>query len=75
MPVIQSLAVSNAVAVVTWRAVSNQVYRLQYVDDLTDTNWVDVLPELPAIGPLITVTNFTGSAPQRFYRVVLQPAP
>jgi hypothetical protein len=75
VPVIQSLAVSNAVAVLTWSAVSNRTYRLQYVDDLADTNWVNVQPDLPAVGPLITITNFTGAAPQRFYRVVLQPAP
>ena len=74
-PVIQSIAVSNGVATVTWSSVSNGIYRLQYVGDLGNTNWTDVFPDVQASGPAATATNTTGSAVQQFYRIMVVPLP
>ena len=75
VPVIQSIAVSNGVATVTWSSVSNGIYRLQYVGDLGNTNWMDVSPDVQASGLAATATNTTGSAVQQFYRIMVVPAP
>jgi molybdopterin-binding protein len=74
-PVIQSIAVSNGIATVTWSSVSNGIYRLQYVGDLGNTNWMDVSPDVQAGGPAVTATNITGSAVQQFYRIMVVPSP
>jgi hypothetical protein len=74
-PVIQSIAVSNGVATVTWSSVSNGIYRLQYVGDLGNTNWMDVFPDVQASGPAASATNTTGSAVQQFYRIMVVPLP
>jgi hypothetical protein len=74
-PVIQSIAVSNGIATVTWSSVSNGIYRLQYVGDLGNTNWMDVSPDVQASGPAATATNTTGSAVQQFYRIMVVPLP
>jgi hypothetical protein len=68
-PVIQSLEVSNGVVNITWTAVAGHSYRLQYKDSLSAPTWSDLLPDIPATLPTITVTSAIGSSPQRFYRV------
>ena len=74
-PVIQFIAVSNGVAVVTWSSVSNGIYRLQYIGGLGGTNWTDVPPDVQATGPTSTATNVTGNSTQQFYRVMVVPLP
>jgi hypothetical protein len=69
-PGIQSLRVTNGVAVLTWSAVPGGTYRLQYKDSLDSTNWQD-LGDIPATTSTISTTDLVGSAPQRFYRVLL----
>jgi hypothetical protein len=68
-PVIQSLELSNGVAVVKWSSVDGATYRLQYKTDLMAVTWQDVTPDVVATGPLTAVTNMVGSDPQRFYRI------
>jgi hypothetical protein len=58
---------------ITWTAVLNQNYSVQYNNDLTTTNWV-TFTNLTATLPTMTVTD-TGAplTANRFYRVVLNP--
>ena len=49
-------------------AQSGRVYRIEYKDFLTDTNWVP-LPLMAATGRLITATDPTATGNQRFYRI------
>jgi len=66
---INAVVVSDGVAAITWSSVSNVAYRLQYTDDVTGTNWTEVLPEIVALGNSSTATNVVGDVIQRFYRV------
>lgn len=68
-PHIESLELTNGVATITWTAVSNGVYRLQFLNDLVTTNWLDVTPDVTASGPAANATNVTGNQPVRLYRV------
>jgi hypothetical protein len=52
--------------------VAGHFYRLQYNDDLTTTNWADVLPEVGATGASSSATNSTAGVTKRFYRVWLR---
>ncbi|HSU55492.1 MAG TPA: immunoglobulin domain-containing protein, partial [Candidatus Dormibacteraeota bacterium] len=70
-PVIQSLALSDGQAVITWTANSGSTYRLQFKDSLAAPDWKDVSPDIIASGPSATATNSIDSAPQRFYRILL----
>ena len=70
---IQSILVSNGIATIMWNAVSGQVYRLQYEDDLSGSNWHDAPPDTTALGTTGTASNVMGNSAQRFYRVLLVP--
>jgi hypothetical protein len=70
-PVIRSIGLAGGSFVISWSAVSGQIYRLQFTEGLENPAWSDVLPEVLASGPTATVTNALGNAPQRFYRVLL----
>jgi len=71
-PVIQSISIVSDVATVTWSAVSNQTYRLQYQAGIPlSSNWTDILPDILASGSTATATNNCGGVDQRFYRVMV----
>jgi hypothetical protein len=71
--VILGIEVTESNAVVTWGAISNLTYRLEYLNDITDTNWAPSLPDIIAAGDTASATNLTGGEPARFYRVRLVP--
>ena len=64
---------TNGVVTVTWDSVSNRTYRVQYVTNVSDTNWTDIVPDVTASGPSASQTNAVGTDPRRFYRVLLLP--
>ena len=72
-PVLQPLRVANGVAQLAWDSVPGQTYRIQYKPTLAATNWTDLAPDITATGPTVSTTDAIGSAPQRFYRIVLLP--
>ena len=75
-PLFTSVQLSNDVVILTWTTVHNGTYRLQYNEDLAQTNWTDLTPDFPAgTASSITATNPIGSASQRFYRVWVVPLP
>jgi hypothetical protein len=69
-PDIQSVALTNTNAVLTWSAIPGAEYRVQFKNDLSDTTWTDLLPDVTASGPAASLTDTPG-APQRFYRVLV----
>jgi uncharacterized repeat protein (TIGR03803 family) len=69
-PDIRSLAVTNGVISITWPAASGQHYRVQFLTNLTQTNW-STLTNITASGATGTATDSTSPDAQRFYRVVL----
>lgn len=59
--------------VITWTALLNQNYTVQWTGDLANTNWT-TLTNLTSTLPTMTVTDTTApSNTNRFYRVILNP--
>ncbi len=67
------IGVSNGVVTIAWDAISNRTYRVQYVTNVSDTNWTDLTPDVTADGPSASQTNAVGNDARRFYRVLLLP--
>jgi hypothetical protein len=70
-PRILSITNHNETVALTWTSVSGQTYWVQYNDSLSATNWQNALTNVTAIDTTTTATNLPGSAPYRFYRVLL----
>lgn len=71
-PVLQSVSVSNKIVTLTWNVMTNFSYRVQYKTNLTDPNWINLPPDIPAANSPLSVTNAAGNN-QRFYHIgVLQ---
>jgi hypothetical protein len=58
---------TNAVSL-TWNALANVAYLVQYKTNLLQTNWLNLSTNTAAAGTL-SFTNSTGPDPRRFYRV------
>ncbi|MFZ0827195.1 MAG: CotH kinase family protein [Verrucomicrobiia bacterium] len=68
----KAATVTNGFAL-SWTALLNRNYTVQYNDDLNTTNWL-TLTNLTAATPVMTVIDPGASASSsRFYRVVLNP--
>jgi hypothetical protein len=68
-PEIFSLNASNGQFTLTWSALGGKTYRVQYKENLADTNWTDLAPDVTATGP--TASSSDAIVPtQRFYRVL-----
>jgi len=72
-PVVQPLRIANGAAQLAWNSVPGQSYRLQYKPTLAAANWTDLLPNITATGTTASTTDAVGSAPQRFYRILVLP--
>ena len=68
-PTIISITLEDTNAIVTWTSAAGQSYVLEYLDDLTGTNWTSVLPGTTATSTNTSTTNETDGAPMRVYRV------
>jgi hypothetical protein len=72
IPVVLSMSTSSGIVTISWNAVEGRNYVLESVNNLTDMNWLPLLPPVLATGSTVTVTNDAfGVLPQRFYRVKL----
>jgi hypothetical protein len=63
---------STTNVVITWSAVSNGNYRVQYNSDLNTTNWTALSEDVTASGSLASKTDIKAST-NRFYRVQVVP--
>ena len=69
-PQIRSLDRSGAEVFLSWYAISNRTYRVQYSGDLSANNWTDFAGDVAATGVTARKSDTTlGTASQRFYRV------
>ena len=72
-PTILSLAVASPTDVmITWSAVSNGIYRIQYLPVLGTTNWADLIGDITATDNTAS-KNDTRISTNRFYRVQVVP--
>ena len=68
-PQIFSLDASGGQFTLTWSALGGKTYRVQFKENLDDTNWTDLTPDVTATGP--TASQSDAIVPtQRFYRVL-----
>jgi hypothetical protein len=73
-PLMTSVYLTNGNVTISWNSVTGGIYRVQHIDNLNDTNWTDLLPDVTATGLTATQTDAVSYIPQRFYRVkVLNP--
>jgi uncharacterized repeat protein (TIGR03803 family) len=61
----------NGSLTLSWNAVAGRRYQLQYVSDLSSTNWTNLGNPILAPNAVMTTSDVIGSGSQRFYRVVL----
>lgn len=70
-PVILSLTGAGTPnVVITWSAVSNLTYRVQYRLDF-NTAWMNLIPEVTATNVTASATDQSANVHQRFYRVLV----
>lgn len=71
-PGLVGISRAQSATVLTWSAVSNSPYQVQYKSNLTQASWIN-------LGSIIVATNGVGSTTDaassttRFYRVMLAP--
>jgi hypothetical protein len=71
-PVISSISLSNGIVTITWSSVAGRKYELQSETSLNNNTWSNLPPVVTAVGPTASQTAAVGSAPQLYYRVLLQ---
>jgi hypothetical protein len=69
--VINSVAIANDTATVTWTATPGTVYRVQCKASSQDTNWITIPGDVTATSATASKDDAIGSVPQRFYRVMV----
>jgi hypothetical protein len=73
-PTILSLTGAGSPNVVlTWSAVCNVVYRVQYKAELNSQQWSDLVPDVTAAGVSASTMDPSAQGTQRFYRVMALP--
>jgi hypothetical protein len=70
-PVFLKILQSNGTLYFTWSAVSNSTYQLQYVTELTATNWLNLGKPITATSNSVSTTDTLGKDMQRLYHVKL----
>ena len=71
-PSFQALSVSGSTLTLSWSAISNTTFRVQYKDGLLDAGWQTLGPDITAANSTVTAvdTGF-GTVPMRFYRLLI----
>jgi len=72
LPMFQSEQLANGQFMLTWSAVSNGLYQLQYKTNLSQANWINIGSTITASNAVVSVTNSVNTDSQRFYRVQQQ---
>ena len=54
----------------TWTALAGHTYQVQFLTDLTQTNWTDLGNPIAATNNTASASDVIGPYAQRFYRVV-----
>ena len=71
-PLMLPLALAGTNVVISWNAVSNGTYRIQYQAVLNPTNWTDLPGDVTATNSIASKTDIRTST-NRFYRVQVLP--
>jgi hypothetical protein len=57
--------------IITWSALSNVTYRVQFNSNFSNTNWQNLVPDVTATNSTATQVDNAAGALQRFYRVLV----
>jgi len=71
-PVFQSIGQTGGTTHLSWSALPNRSYQLQFKTNLNQTTWSNLVTVVPA-GAVGTASDSAVAGPHRFYRVVLVP--
>ncbi len=66
-----SITHSNGTVTITWSAIPNDTYRVQYKNSLNQMDWSNLVPDVTATDVTASQTDSVGPASHRFYRVIL----
>jgi sugar lactone lactonase YvrE len=72
-PITPAFTASNGIYSLSWSAVSNLTYQLQYATNLITPTWFDLGSPVTATNNSVSTTDASGADTQRFYRVRLWP--
>lgn len=72
-PALQPPSLLNGAMSISWTAIPGQTYRIQYKDNLTDANWIDLPTAMTATDVSATMTDPVSPLGRRFYRIVVAP--
>jgi hypothetical protein len=72
-PAVQALAPGNGTFQLAWSALAGAAYQVQYLTNVTQTNWVNLGGTITATNNPMLFTESAASGPERFYRVLLLP--
>jgi hypothetical protein len=72
-PQILSITHTEPNVTLTWRSQPGRTYRVQYVTNITATNWTDVAGDVLATDVTASKTVGIGAFNRQFYRVELLP--
>jgi hypothetical protein len=67
------ISLAGDVVTISWTAIAGQTYRVQYKENLDDTAWLDLVPDVTAGGSTASTTDTISASSQRFYRVAVLP--
>jgi hypothetical protein len=59
--------------VISWSAISNLTYQVQYRSGLASTNWVPLQPTVTATNCVASAVDNPAGDSQRFYRILVMP--
>ena len=72
-PAIQALAPGGGTFQLAWTALAGAAYQVQYLTNVTQTNWINLGGVITATNNPMTYAQMPASGSERFYRVVLLP--
>jgi len=71
-PTFSSITMTNGVATLSWYAISNRQYRVQFTTDLVESGWSNVAGDVTATAQTASKTDSIEGA-ERYYRLILLP--
>jgi hypothetical protein len=70
-PTFQTVTLSGGTIYLTWTAIANVTYQLQFTTQLTSGTWTNLGVPITAVTNTVTESDSITSSQQRFYRVVI----
>jgi hypothetical protein len=71
-PVFQSIDQAGGTTHLSWSALANRTYQVQFKTNLNQTTWSNLVSVVPN-SAIATASDAPNAGPRRFYRVLLVP--